>query len=72
MKRVEGVDVEFPADVSGAVGPEDVEGEGAHAGELAGVGSDSAAVLEEGNVADVVVPIFYPPVIADGVGSQIG
>ena len=27
MKRVEGVDVEFPGDVGGAVGAEDVEGQ---------------------------------------------
>ena len=34
--RVEGVEVEFPADVGGAVGTQDVEGEAAEPGKVAG------------------------------------
>lgn len=51
--RVEGVEAELAADVGGAVGAQDVEGEGAEPGEVAGFGANAAVVFEEGDIADV-------------------
>ena len=56
--RVEGIEVEFPADVDGAVGAQDVEGEAAEPGEVAGFGSNAALVFEEADIADVVAAVF--------------
>ena len=63
--RVEGVEVEFPADVGGAVGTQDVEGEGAELGKVAGFVSNAAVVFEEADIADVVAAVFDAPVPAD-------
>ena len=56
--RVERVEVEFPADIGGPVGAQDVEGEGAEAGEVARLGSNAAVVFEEADIADRVAAIF--------------
>ena len=75
MKRVEGVDVEFPGDVGGdvggAVGAQDVEGEAAHAGERSGLDPDAAVIFEEGHVPDVVIAVLDAPVGSDG-GADLG
>src|SRR5207342_2656288 len=63
--RVEGVEVEFPADVAGAVGAQDVEGEGAEPGEVARFGANAALVFEEADIADVMASVFDSPVLAD-------
>ena len=63
--RVEGVEVEFPADVDGAVGAQDVEGEAAEPGEVAGFVSNAAVVFEEADIADVVAAVFDAPMLAD-------
>ena len=71
MMWVEGIDVELSFDIGGAVGAEDVEGEGAEPGEVARFGSHAAQIFEEGDVADVVAAGFDAPVLADrrtGVG----
>lgn len=73
MVWVQSVDEEFTADVVGPVGPKDVEGEGAKAGEVAGLGPDTALVFEEGNVADVVASLFDAPMLSDcGAGDGSG
>ena len=64
--RIDGIEVEFPVDVGSAVGAQDVEGEGAEPGEVAGFGSDAAVVFEECDVADIVASVFDSPVLADG------
>ena len=73
--RVEGVEVEFPADVAGAVGAQDVEGEGAEPGEVARFGANAALVFEEADIADVMASVFDSPVLADcgadGGGGQV-
>ena len=69
MKRVQGIDVEFPADVDGAVGPHDVDGEGSEPGEVDGFGSDAAVIFEEGDIADVVASILDAPMASDGGGG---
>src|SRR5512134_3345617 len=65
MIWVEGIDVELSFDIGGAVGAEDVEGEGAEPGEVARFGSNAAQIFEEGDVADVVAAVFDAPVLAD-------
>ena len=65
MVRVQGIDEEFPRDVCGAVCAEDVEGDAAQPGEVCGLVSDTALVLAESYVADVVVPVFDAPMSAD-------
>ena len=57
VMRVEGVEVEFPADVAGAVGAQDVEGEGAEPGEVARFGANAAMVFEEADIADVMASV---------------
>jgi hypothetical protein len=57
---------------AGAVGLEDVEGEAAHAGEDAGVGSDARAVFAHGDVAAVVGCRLDRPVGADYLGGAAG
>lgn len=52
------------------VGLENVEGETAQAGEHAGVGTNAAAVLAEGDVAAVVRGILYAPVRTDCFGRR--
>ena len=42
MQGVQGVDVEFPSDVFGAVRAQDVEGKAAHPGEWSGHDADAA------------------------------
>ena len=69
VKRVQGIDVEFPADVDGAVGPHDVDGEGSEPGEVDGFGSDAAVIFEEGDIADVVASILDAPMASDGGGG---
>ena len=59
--RVEGVEVEFPADVAGAVGAQDVEGEGAEPGEVARFGANAALVFEEADIADVMASVVSRP-----------
>jgi hypothetical protein len=67
---VQGIDEEFPGDVCCAVCAEDVEGDAAQPGEVCGLVSDAALVLAEGNVADIVVPVFDAPMAADcGLGG---
>ena len=65
MMWVEGIDAELSFDIGGAVGAEDVEGEGAEPGEVARFGSNAAQIFEEGDVADVVAAVFDAPVLAD-------
>src|SRR5512147_3123918 len=67
--RVEGIEVEFFADIGGAVGAQDVEGEGAQAGEVARFGTNPAVIFEEGNIADVVAAVFDAPMLADCSGN---
>jgi hypothetical protein len=62
---VEGVDIEFAANVGDGVCAQDVEGEAAEAGEGGWLIPDAAAILVEGYVADIVASIFYPPMEAD-------
>ena len=66
MKRVEGIEVEFPGDVGGSVGAQDVEGEAAHAGERSGLDPDAAVILEKGNVPDMVIAVLDAPMGSDG------
>src|SRR5512143_303320 len=70
--RVERIEVEFPADVGGTVGAQDVEGEGAESGEVARFGSNAAVVFEEGDIADVVAAIFNAPMLTDRRGDGGG
>lgn len=66
MVRIQGIDEEFPRDVCCAVCAEDVEGDTAQPGEVCGLVSDSALVLAEGYVADIMVSVFDAPMSADG------
>ena len=65
MQGVQGVDVEFPSDVFGAVRAQDVEGKAAHPGEWSGHDADAAEVFEERDVPDVMAAILDGPVSAD-------
>jgi len=56
----------------GLVGGEDVEGEAAQAGEHAGIGSDTRAVLAKGDVAAVMGGVLDRPMPADGIGGSLG
>jgi len=72
MLRVQCVDVEFTADVFGALGAHDIKGEGSQSGEVPWFVSDAALIFEETDVADVVVPIFDAPMLTDGVTDGCG
>ena len=72
MIWVQGVDVEFAADVFGAIGAHDIEGEGSQSCEVPWFVSDTALIFEEADVPDVVVPIFDAPMLADGVTDGFG
>jgi hypothetical protein len=64
--EVEGVDVEFSADVLGAIGTQDVEGEAPASGEDGWFCANSAVVFEEGHVTDIMAAVLDAPVRADG------
>lgn len=66
MVEVEGVDVEFSTDVLGAIGTEDVEGEAPASREDGRLCTNSAVVLEEGDVAHIMAAVLDAPVGADG------
>src|SRR3954451_20029757 len=70
--EVECIDIEFAGDVRDAIGPQDVDGEAAKAGEVSGLDAGSAGVFAERDVADVVAAIFYCPVAADRLGERLG
>lgn len=73
MIEAEGIEVEFATDVMRAIGAEDVEGEASEAGEDCGFGSNTAVILEEGHVSNMMVAVFDTPVGADcGAGSGGG
>ena len=66
MIWVQGVDVEFPADVFGLVRAQDVEGEGSESGEVSRFGSDARLIFEEADISDVMVAVFDAPMLTDG------
>ena len=66
MVEVEGVDVEFSADVLGAIGAKDVEGEASASSEDGRFCTNSAVVFEEGHVTDIMAAVLDTPVGADG------
>src|SRR5271156_620932 len=68
MIEAEGAVPERLCDICDAVFAHDVEGEAAGSGHDAGVVADAAAILAEGNVADIMVPIFNSPMPANGGG----
>ena len=57
-------ELEFAGDVGDAVGPLDVDGEAAQAGEVSGFDAGSAGVFAERDVADAVA--------ADRLGERLG
>jgi hypothetical protein len=69
--EVEGVDVEFSADVLGAIGAQDVEGETSASGKDSWFCANSAVVFEEGDVAHIMAAVLDAPVGADG-GTGVG
>lgn len=64
--------VEFSADVGGAIGAQDVEGEAAEPCEVAGFGSNAAVVFEEADITDVMAAVFDAPMLADRRGGCAG
>ena len=72
MIWVQGVDVEFTADVLGLIGAQYIEGESPESGEMPRFVSDAALIFEEADVPDVMVPIFDAPMLADGVTDGFG
>ena len=66
MVEVEGVAVEFCADVLSAIGAEDVEGEASASSKDGWLCTNSAVVFEEGHVTHIMAAIFDTPVRADG------
>ena len=66
MVEVEGVAVEFCADVLGTIGAQDVAGEASASSENGRFCPNSAVVFEEGHVAHIMAAIFDAPVGADG------
>lgn len=71
MVEVEGIAVEFSADVLGAVGAEDVESETSASSEDGWLHTNSAVVFEEGDVTDIMAAVLDAPVGADG-GAGVG
>ena len=72
MIWVQGVDVEFAADVFGTIGAHDIEGEGSQSGEMPWFVSDTALIFEEADVPDIVITIFDAPMLPDGVTDGFG
>ena len=66
MVEVEDVAVEFSADVLGALGAKDVEGEASASSEDSRFCADSAVIFEEGHVTNIMAAVFNAPVRADG------
>jgi hypothetical protein len=64
--EVEGVEVEFSADVLGTIGAQDVEGEASASSEDGGFCTNSAMVFEEGHVTHIMAAVLDAPVGADG------
>ena len=50
MIWVQGVDVEFSADVFCSIGAQNIEGEGSESGEVARLGSDAGLIFEESDI----------------------
>ena len=71
MVEVEGVEVEFSADVLGAIGAKDVEGETSASSEDGRFCTNSAVVFEEGHVTHIMAAVLDAPVGADG-GAGVG
>ena len=71
MIWVQGVDVEFSADVFGSIGAQNIESEGSESGEVARLGSDAGLIFEEADLPDVVVAVFDAPMLTDG-GAEGG
>jgi len=69
--EVEGVEVEFPADVLSAIGTKDVEGETSASGKDSWFCTNSAVVFEEGYVTHIMAAVLDAPVGADG-GTGVG
>lgn len=72
MFWVQCVDVEFPADVFRAIGPQDIEGESSKSGEVSWLGSDATLIFEKADVTDVVIAVFDAPMLPDGVTDGRG
>src|SRR3954466_1257364 len=70
--EAEGIGAEGLTHVADAVGAQDVEREGAQAGEDTGLVPDAAGVLAQGAVAHVVVAVLGPPVSTHGSGASSG
>ena len=66
MVEVEGIAVEFSADVLGAIGAKDVEGETSASSEDSRFCTNSAVVFEEGHVTHIMAAVLDAPVGADG------
>jgi hypothetical protein len=69
--EVEGVEVEFPADVLSAIGAKDVEGETAASGKDSWFCPNSAVVVADGYVTHIMAAVLDAPVGADG-GTGVG
>lgn len=72
MLWVQGIDVEFAADVFGVVCAHDIECEGSEPGEVPWFLPDAALIFEEADVADVMMTIFDAPMLADGFTAGFG
>jgi hypothetical protein len=70
--KAERVGVESLADVIDAAGAQDVEREGAQAGDDAGSAPDAAGILAERPVTHMVVAVLGAPVPAHGSGPSLG
>jgi hypothetical protein len=64
--EVEGIEVEFSADVLGTIGAKDVEGEASASSEDSWFCANSAVIFEEGHVTDIMAAVLDAPVRADG------
>ena len=69
---VQGIDVEFAADVFGAISAHNIEGEGSQSCKVPWFVSDTALIFEEADVSDVVMTIFDAPMVADGGATGLG
>ena len=54
------------------MGAQNVEREGAQAGEDTGLAPDAAGVLAERAIADVMIAVLNTPMAADGRGTSLG
>ena len=61
---------ECARDIGDAVFSQDVEGETACPCHDAGVVADAAFILVAGDVADIVVAVFYAPMASDGIAPR--